>query len=89
MHREEKCRKFRCYNFEIEYSVRPNSDIYQELLPPEIIVDIPARILNKEVTKADILEAVIDELEQEIQFDTPDEPEFEISAIDFDFDEVK
>ncbi len=66
-----------CYlitDIEVEFGIRPNDDIYTADIPESFTVKASELNLN---------EAVIEYLENTIQFDTPDEPVFEIKEVSF------
>lgn len=81
---------FVVFDFDITYSYRPNSDVYQEILPKELIITIQVpsnfSILTFEEQKSILKDAVISSLADEVLFDTPDEPDFAIEDVDFCFE---
>jgi hypothetical protein len=86
-------RTFKVFDFTITYNYRPNTDIYQEILPKDTTITtiVPDNFnsLSFDEQKAILKSLVIEGLEQSVLFDTPDEPEFEISDVDFCFEEVE
>ncbi len=84
--------KFKVFDFDIEYNYRPSTDIYQEIVPKEIIISaiVPNlfKVLSFEEQHAILKRTVIEALSDLIQFDTPDAPDFEISDVTFCFEEA-
>ena len=85
-------RKFNVFDFDVTYDVRPNDDMYQEILPKEIeiCVTVPRYFdkLTFDEQKEVLKDRVKTELDDRVLFDTPDEPYFEISDVDFCFEAV-
>ena len=85
-------RKFNVFDFDVTYDVRPNDDMYQEILPKEIEICVTvSRYFDKltfDEQKEVLKERVKTELDNRVLFDTPDEPYFEISDVDFCFEAV-
>jgi hypothetical protein len=67
---------YRIYDIELEFSVRPNDDIYKESYDKEMEIDVPNYV---EDIDAYLHQYIIENIE--VEFDTPDEPYYEtISA---------
>jgi len=84
-------RVFRVFDFDVEYEHRPNPNIYQATVPKEITISVDADMFDHLVESQQeelIKKAVLAVLEDEITFDTPDTPEFEISDVDFLYEEA-
>jgi hypothetical protein len=82
--------KFKVFDIDVDYSHRPNDDIYEATVPKEITieVEVPADFNDwlfseqKEWLKDEVIET----LEDCIEFDTPDDPDFGISDVSFCFE---
>jgi hypothetical protein len=83
---------FKVFDIDITYGDRPNDDIYVDTVPKEVEVTIWVQDDFKLLTLDDQLlmlkPVVIDELEDRVEFDTPDEPYFTISDVSFCFEEA-
>jgi hypothetical protein len=88
----KETRRFNVFDFDVQYGLRPSSDLYTETLPKsiELSVSVPDYFDDLPLfDQAEILkEPVMLALEEKALFDTPDEPEFEIVDVDFCFEKV-
>lgn len=86
-----KLAHFRVFDFDITYAYRPNSDIYQEIVPKELslAVAIPENFKDLPLETQNILlkDEVMAELSEQVMFDTPDAPDFDIEDVTFCFEE--
>lgn len=76
------------YDISLDFAVQPNDDIYTAYYDRTMYVDVPDDITDEEEIEEYIREYVVESIE--VEFDTPDEPYYEVSYADFDFEkEVK
>lgn len=85
-------RRIKVFNFEVTYLRRPNDDIYTAHVPAEIIitVKVPENFNDLLFTEQQgyLRELVLAELDEQITFDTPDAPEFEIEDVEFELEDI-
>jgi len=81
----------------VTFDLRPNEDIYTPTIPETLSIAMPLPTnfdTLPEATKLEYVNAftlkpiILAELQEVIEFDTPDDPEFEVSDVDFEY-EVK
>lgn len=81
-------------DIDVTFGLRPNEDIYTATIPELLTVAIPlpsnfddltdiAKVKHFNFTK--LKPIVLAELQEAIEFDTPDDPEFEVSDVDFEY----
>jgi hypothetical protein len=84
--------RFSIFDIDIDYDFRPNEDIYQEIVPKElklsVVVPYNFDDLTFEEQKALLKDEVITTLAEQVLFDTPDDPDFSISDVNFCFEVV-
>ena len=68
---------------DLDFNVRPTSDIYTATYPKEMIVDVPDDIIDVEDY---IAQTIIEDIE--VEFDTPNEPYYEVSDANFYFEKL-
>lgn len=88
----KETRRFNVFDFDVQYGLRPNSDIYTETLPKSIELSVSVPDYFDDLPLPDqteiLKERVMLALEDRVLFDTPDEPEFEVVDVDFCFEKV-
>ena len=75
--------KYYVWDIELDFSSQPNSDIYTASYPKDMEIEMPDYILDAEDY---IKDYILDNIE--VEFDTPDAPDFEIGYVDFAFEQV-
>lgn len=80
-------RKFKVTDIHLDYSYCPNDDIYTDDYPKEMIVSVEDDSLYGDELFERIKHYIIENIE--VEFDTPDEPYYEVDDADFEYEEVK
>lgn len=80
-------RKFKVTDIYLDYSNRPSNDIYTDDYSKEMIVSVEDDSLHGDELFETIRDYIIENIE--VEFDTPDEPYYEVSDADFEYEEVK
>lgn len=75
--------KYYVWDIELDFSSQPNSDIYTASYPKEMDIEVSSDIVDVENY---IKDYILDNIE--VEFDTPDAPDFEIGYVDFAFEQV-
>jgi hypothetical protein len=76
-------KKYYVYDIELEFSTRPNDDIYTEFYEKEKNIIVPDWVQD---VKEYLTQIIIENLE--VEFDTPDEPYYETSDATFEYELV-
>jgi hypothetical protein len=76
-------RKYNIYDIELEFSVRPNDDIYTEFYDTEMEIIVPDWVNDVDDY---LTQYIIENLE--VEFDTPDDPYYETSGAYFNYELV-
>lgn len=81
-------------DIDVSFGLRPNDDIYTATIPELLTIAIPLPTnfdQLSDTTKLDYFNLtvlkpiVLETLQDSIEFDTPDDPEFEVSDVDFKY----
>ena len=81
-------------DIDVTFGLRPNDDIYTANIPELLTVAIPLPTNFDQLSNTTKLEyfnstvlkpIVLETLQDSIEFDTPDDPEFEVSDVDFEY----
>ena len=75
--------KYYVSDIDLDFDVRPNIDIYTATYQKEMVIDVPNDIIDVEEY---IAQCIIEDIE--VEFDTPDEPYYEVSDANFYFEPV-
>lgn len=75
--------KYYVSDIDLDFNDRPNSDIYTATYPKEMVIDVPDDVFDVEEYIAQCIREDI-----EVEFDTPDEPYYEVSDANFYFEPV-
>ena len=75
--------KYYVSDIDLDFDVRPNSDIYTATYPKEMIVDVADDVFDVEEWIAQHIRENI-----EVEFDTPDEPYYEVGDANFYFEKL-
>jgi hypothetical protein len=77
-------KKYYVYDIDLDFAVRPNDDIYTETYDTDMFVEVGDDVYDVEGW----IEQTIRE-ELEVEFDTPDEPYYEISGATFVYELIE
>jgi hypothetical protein len=87
-----KTQRIRAFDFAITYEYCPDDSVYQEIRPDELFIDVELPEYFDDLSLAEqtsvLKDTVIEELEEQVTFDTPDYPEFAITDVSFCFEKV-
>lgn len=75
--------KYLVSDIDLDFDARPTSDIYTAFYDKEMIVDVPDDIIDVEDYIAQVIREDI-----EVEFDTPNEPYYEVSDANFYFEKL-
>ena len=93
MAREAVFSTFKVFDIDITFEYRPSDDLYRVIVPKTISVSLFVvdnfNKLSLDEQKSMLKAIVIEQLEEEVMFDTPDAPDFAISDVDFCFEEAE